>query len=79
VQFTSVGCSPAYRTARFVLHVCTALQDTVGNSTWLQTQMTHMAGVTGVTKAFPVHYEVPVGGHVTAEQVRRRRAVAAQL
>lgn len=44
------------------------IQDTVGNSTWLQTQMTHMAGVTGVTKAFPVHYEVPVGGHVTAEQ-----------
>lgn len=43
------------------------LQDTVGQSTWLQTQMTHYEGVTGLTEAYPGHFEAATGGHVKAE------------
>jgi hypothetical protein len=45
------------------------LQDTVGQASWLQTQSTHLEGVTGLKAAFPVHYEACRCGHMSGEQV----------
>lgn len=59
------------------LALCLALQDTVGQSTWLQTQMTHYEGVTGLTEAYPGHFEAATGGHVKAEHVGGTAGAAA--
>ncbi|EFN59850.1 hypothetical protein CHLNCDRAFT_133629 [Chlorella variabilis] len=42
--------------------------DSVGRSSWHQTQLTHYEAVTGLAQAFPVHYEAWSGGHVAAEK-----------
>lgn len=55
-------------------------QDSVGRSSWHQTQLTHYEAVTGLAQAFPVHYEAWSGGHVAAEKVGAcRRLVAARF
>lgn len=41
------------------------VQDSVGKSTWRQTQCTHMAGIQGLTTAFPVRGAV-ASGHALA-------------
>ncbi len=59
-------------TATALLPLISPLQDTVGEWSWLQTQMTHYEGVTGLTEAYPGHFEAATGGHVTAEHVSLR-------
>lgn len=44
----------------------------MGQASWLQTQRTHLEGVTGLADAFPVHFEACRAGHMSGEQVCAR-------